>query len=330
MTVRDVTHHVAQARRFEREAGRRGADRATLLLEAAGEWHLAGEVDRAEELYRRVVADGGPESAVGRALYAGFLFDLGRAEQARARLAELWAARPGDPDAYECAAEVLEEVGDLAAALRWANAGIARCYGPLREVDSEEVLGDLALLDLLTVRSQVRAALDQPPDDWDGVAVLAREALGERWAELTREASERRSVEQVAVVYWPPEEFAELLRRWPGSYPGHTSTGDPHDAHRREVEATLRRAVADSAPAAHVSDAPRSTLLLAVGAVDDYADFVVDNDLDPTAPRSRAWYAADLARRGRTTEWPPGRNGTCWCGSERKYKKCCGAMTFGA
>ena len=25
--------------------------------------------------------------------------------------------------------------------------------------------------------------------------------------------------------------------------------------------------------------------------------------------------------------WPPGRNDVCWCGSERKYKKCCGAVT---
>ncbi|WP_406693168.1 SEC-C metal-binding domain-containing protein [Saccharopolyspora sp. ID03-671] len=26
--------------------------------------------------------------------------------------------------------------------------------------------------------------------------------------------------------------------------------------------------------------------------------------------------------------WPPGRNDTCWCGSGRKYKKCCGAPGF--
>lgn len=25
------------------------------------------------------------------------------------------------------------------------------------------------------------------------------------------------------------------------------------------------------------------------------------------------------------TPWPPGRNDPCWCGSERKYKRCCGA-----
>ncbi|MCP2259547.1 Tetratricopeptide repeat-containing protein [Streptoalloteichus tenebrarius] len=316
MTVRDVTEHVAQARRFESEADLPGADRDALLLEAAGEWHLAGDVDRAERLYQRVAAGHGPESAVGRALYAGFLFDLGRSERARSLLDELWSARPEDPGAYECAAEVLEEAGDLSAALRWANAGIARCYGPLEELDSEEALGDLALLDLLTVRSQVREALDQPPDDWDGVAVLARESLADRFQELAWAEERRHPVERVAVVYWPREEFTALLRRWPESYPGHTTSDDPHRAHRHEVEAALRRASSNS------------SLRLAVGSVDDYADFVADNDLDPAAPMTRAWYAADLARRDRTTAWPPGRNDPCWCGSARKYKKCCGATDF--
>ncbi|MFI2433646.1 SEC-C metal-binding domain-containing protein [Streptomyces sp. NPDC018693] len=35
-----------------------------------------------------------------------------------------------------------------------------------------------------------------------------------------------------------------------------------------------------------------------------------------------------MARRGEATDWPPPRNGTCWCGSQRKYKKCCGSPTF--
>jgi uncharacterized protein YecA (UPF0149 family) len=25
--------------------------------------------------------------------------------------------------------------------------------------------------------------------------------------------------------------------------------------------------------------------------------------------------------------WPPGRNEPCWCGSERKCKRCCGAVS---
>jgi len=36
---------------------------------------------------------------------------------------------------------------------------------------------------------------------------------------------------------------------------------------------------------------------------------------------------ADLGRdRSRVIAWPPGRNDPCWCGSRRKYKKCCGAL----
>jgi hypothetical protein len=44
---------------------------------------------------------------------------------------------------------------------------------------------------------------------------------------------------------------------------------------------------------------------------------------DPAQLRAR--YAADLCSDPtRGTTWPPGRNEPCWCGSGRKYKKCCG------
>jgi hypothetical protein len=39
--------------------------------------------------------------------------------------------------------------------------------------------------------------------------------------------------------------------------------------------------------------------------------------------RTRAALAAKLAESGRGVAWPPGRNEPCWCGSGRKYKKCC-------
>ncbi|MDX3709321.1 hypothetical protein ACSCB1_27330 [Streptomyces europaeiscabiei] len=44
----------------------------------------------------------------------------------------------------------------------------------------------------------------------------------------------------------------------------------------------------------------------------------------PDTPAARSAYADELARRGRETDRPPPRNGPCWCGSERKCKKCCG------
>jgi uncharacterized protein YecA (UPF0149 family) len=50
---------------------------------------------------------------------------------------------------------------------------------------------------------------------------------------------------------------------------------------------------------------------------------------DPAASETRAGYAADQARTQPSTliAWPPERNHPCWCGSSRKYKKCCGHPT---
>lgn len=46
--------------------------------------------------------------------------------------------------------------------------------------------------------------------------------------------------------------------------------------------------------------------------------------------KARAHYAAHLASIADPSviAWPPGRNQPCWCGSGRKYKKCCAAATF--
>ncbi len=59
----------------------------------------------------------------------------------------------------------------------------------------------------------------------------------------------------------------------------------------------------------------------------DFAGWVADNDLDEQdAAQLRAQYAAHRGRDpSRVIAWPPGRNEPCWCGSGRKYKKCCGA-----
>jgi uncharacterized protein YecA (UPF0149 family) len=43
--------------------------------------------------------------------------------------------------------------------------------------------------------------------------------------------------------------------------------------------------------------------------------------------QARAGYAAsmNINNPGELIAWPPGRNQPCWCGSGRKYKKCCTA-----
>ena len=56
--------------------------------------------------------------------------------------------------------------------------------------------------------------------------------------------------------------------------------------------------------------------------VDDFVAWCDDRGEDPE--HARASYAAQQLRLGHAIDWPPGRNEPCWCGSERKYKKCCG------
>lgn len=62
--------------------------------------------------------------------------------------------------------------------------------------------------------------------------------------------------------------------------------------------------------------------------VGEYVDWCAKGGRDPGESSSRAAYAAELARQGGTGPWPPGRNEPCWCGSGRKYKRCCGAVTL--
>jgi hypothetical protein len=49
------------------------------------------------------------------------------------------------------------------------------------------------------------------------------------------------------------------------------------------------------------------------------------HDLPPSSGAAVKLYSAKLVRDNRATRWPPERNAPCWCGSETKYKKCCGA-----
>jgi uncharacterized protein YecA (UPF0149 family) len=57
--------------------------------------------------------------------------------------------------------------------------------------------------------------------------------------------------------------------------------------------------------------------------VDDSVKWCADRGEEPEAARAR--YAAERYEQGWARDWPPARNDLCWCGSGRKYKKCCGA-----
>jgi uncharacterized protein YecA (UPF0149 family) len=56
--------------------------------------------------------------------------------------------------------------------------------------------------------------------------------------------------------------------------------------------------------------------------VEDFVAWCAEHEEDPE--EARASYAVHLTTDGEVIAWPPGRNEPCWCGSGRKYKKCCG------
>src|SRR6185369_2055845 len=50
---------------------------------------------------------------------------------------------------------------------------------------------------------------------------------------------------------------------------------------------------------------------------------------DPGRRQTRLDFAGSLYDSGHTGDlWPPERNAPCWCGSNSKYKKCCGNPSF--
>jgi uncharacterized protein YecA (UPF0149 family) len=63
--------------------------------------------------------------------------------------------------------------------------------------------------------------------------------------------------------------------------------------------------------------------------VDRFLSWCEERGAEPAD--SRPQYAAELAplHDDSLLSWPPARNQRCWCGSGRKYKKCCGAPGSG-
>ncbi|MET8214016.1 SEC-C metal-binding domain-containing protein [Streptomyces sp. NPDC005373] len=113
-------------------------------------------------------------------------------------------------------------------------------------------------------------------------------------------------------LFWPETEFTQLLGQWPTLG---NDYGSEHHDHIHRVEEILRR----------LSDEGEPHLGIARGDVADFEVFTREEGLAPQDGGTRAEYAADLAARGRAQTWPPPRNSPCWCGSSRKYKKCCGS-----
>jgi tetratricopeptide (TPR) repeat protein len=116
----------------------------------------------------------------------------------------------------------------------------------------------------------------------------------------------------VATPYFPPGEFALAIEAWPGF--GEDWREDGHAGYALELDRRMRE-IAPNAPRRPV------VVPLTVALVRERS---AANGLDDDAAEARARAAYEVAQEGGAVAWPPGRNDACWCGSARKYKKCCG------
>ncbi|MEU1431172.1 SEC-C metal-binding domain-containing protein [Nocardia sp. NPDC005746] len=268
------------------------------LNEAASYWALAGDFEQARRRYLDAIADGGEVAGDARVWYAVLLLGHGDTQEARNLLDVVFAEGPDDYLVYEAAGEAFEGRGDWAEALRWFDAGLERSRISAGD-DARETLGRYRLG---SGRARVRQQLGWPEDHID----LGVDRERHRWLAMLERLGrpERDLPARAAILCFPEDEFAQVIRRWPALHEYYGT----FDEHRRTVEHALRSAD-HGMPAAIVA-----------GTADGLAEYAAD----PENPSTRAAFAAHLAGSGAAITWPPGRNEPCWCGSGRKYKKCCG------
>lgn len=301
------------ARECEAELDAYPQDRMEILAEAAHAWQRAGHLDEAQRCHERsLIEEPDPHMPDARVPYAEFLIETGQdPERGYALLRQLWQERPSEPLDYSHAAEFHEHRGALQEALTWCNAGLARCYPQPFAPEHDDLLDDAGLFMLLDARRRVRGELEQPADELDELVEAGRGEFAESLAPQAQPDT------PPLVPYWPANEFDEARRRWPEtlSDSGAEAPGT-HTDYRRAVQRELRASAEGQTPLVVPVDAEQfDTFCRQRAAAGDVLTLLER-------------YVLMREEAGCGMPWPPERNAACWCGSQRKYKKCCGAPGF--
>jgi len=117
-------------------------------------------------------------------------------------------------------------------------------------------------------------------------------------------------------IAWLTETDYDVARhRWAG-WVNSFNQNEPFDERRVRMERRLRERRADG-------DGPFVVVTIDL---DRYATWCEEQGHEPADRRSRATFVQREREKHAGRQWPPGRNEPCWCGSGRKYKRCCGAL----
>lgn len=284
-------------------------ERGEILLEAAEAWRSAGDHDRAVTVLAGLIADGDERGCDARIQLADLHLEAGEREMGYAQL----AAAAKDPALgerqCEIAAEMLAAHDDLAQAARWYDRAAARLTGQqLDAVRRADTLASIATTIMLRNRRDVRRQLGRSPDTLDDLApdlAAPRETVTAE--DVLDLMSSGVTPTRLRMLTFRRDQRPLAQERWPGEYP------QSDDEYYAAAESRWRQ----------VRDGGVRSIVLVpadVEALTAFADAVGGSATDSTVKKQFCQETPDSA----TIAWPPERNAACWCGSERKYKKCCG------
>jgi hypothetical protein len=130
-------------------------------------------------------------------------------------------------------------------------------------------------------------------------------------------------VDKMAVAWLPAGDYEQAVTLWPELATSELVAGpDGPLPHRLYCRAMQQRLV-------KLSQVGMPGLAIAPVRVAPFTAWCTEQGAQPDSA-ARAHYAAHLAAHADSdvVSWPPSRNQPCWCGSGRKYKKCCAATSL--
>lgn len=289
--------------------------RAEYLDELAYAYEQLGRFDEAIDAMRQALAAGFDgtldDHPSAQALIADLLLRAGRTREAEEAWFEAEREDPGHPWLYQAAGSAYAEAGAHAEALTWQTKGLELALAAEKDADMTWMLAN--------ERAAALDALGRLPDDLQLRAdeLLEREEQEEQ-ARIEAFHRDRRMARAVpphraslGLAWFPADEYERAQQTWP-SFAEDYEHG-PYAAYCARLELLLRDLKAQGA----------ARLALTPIEIDSYLSWCTEDDRDPEQSDTRANYATELLERGHAHPWPPRRNQPCWCGSEKKYKKCC-------
>lgn len=274
----------------------------------------AGRHDEAVAAFERALELGWDVVPDGRCEIARVLLLAGRHAEADALWGELRGADPGGAWTLNAGGLAYNEVGRDEEAIEWLAEGLRVAIG---RDDREHVVDQMSDARRSSLRRLGRE-LDELEREVEAFRARAAAREQERVSELRAQA--RRAGLPVrgrpATIAWLHDHDERAAReRWPGWVDG-LNHDEPFGARTARMEHHLRARRADG-------DGP---LVVVTIDLDRFAAWCEERGYEPADRRSRASFVASERERGGGRRWPPGRNEPCWCSSERKYKRCCGAL----